>query len=263
MSESGLTCVGVYERTLPTSTERVWENVRDWEHLPWLHASSFSSIACEEEGEWGWRARIGLGGDNEILLELVIEPDEPRYVSRTLEGGAVGSEIWTTVEQRGESQSHVVVEFWLPEVAPDRVNFLGDLYVNLYTQLWDEDESMMVRRADELCARRERRRAAVEPQRLSLGALGALREKLPRIVRRGGDDFRIVEVDGALLAHAIICPHSLGPLEAADVVDGRVTCPWHGYAFEVATGRECSGRRLRLSTARVEVDADEQVWLLP
>ena len=30
---------------------------------------------------------------------------------------------------------------------PGRVQALGELYVNLYTSLWDEDESMMVRRA--------------------------------------------------------------------------------------------------------------------
>ena len=46
-----LTRVGVYERSLPVSAERVWENVRDWEHLPWLHASSFSSIECLAEVE--------------------------------------------------------------------------------------------------------------------------------------------------------------------------------------------------------------------
>ena len=93
--------VGVYEREVRASTERVWENVHDWEHLPWLHRGSFSSIECNDSGDWGWRARIGLqpaSPSRSIQLELRIEPDEPRYVSRTLEGPGAGSEIWTRVE---------------------------------------------------------------------------------------------------------------------------------------------------------------------
>ncbi|TMP97098.1 MAG: hypothetical protein E6L09_13880 [Verrucomicrobia bacterium] len=29
------------------SLERIWENVRDWEHLPWLHRRSFLDIQLE------------------------------------------------------------------------------------------------------------------------------------------------------------------------------------------------------------------------
>ena len=74
----------------------MWENVRDWEHLPWLHRSSFSSIALFDSGAWGWTARVGLQpGDDEAVVELRIDPAEPRYVARTLEGGFRGAEVWT------------------------------------------------------------------------------------------------------------------------------------------------------------------------
>ena len=89
-----LTCVASYRRTVHASETRVWENVRDWEHLPWLHAASFRSIARLDEGDWGWRARIGLQPAAEIVLELVIDSSSARYVSRTLAGPGVGSEIW-------------------------------------------------------------------------------------------------------------------------------------------------------------------------
>jgi nitrite reductase (NADH) small subunit len=32
------------------------------------------------------------------------------------------------------------------------------------------------------------------------------------------------------------CPHKGGPVGEGLVVDGIVTCPWHGSQFEVATG---------------------------
>ena len=43
-----LTSVAVYERTIRASLERVWENVLDWEHLPWLHRRTFGHIRLLE-----------------------------------------------------------------------------------------------------------------------------------------------------------------------------------------------------------------------
>jgi len=247
-----LTRVGVYERTLPVSAERVWENVRDWEHLPWLHASSFSSIECLDEGDWGWRARIGAAG-GEFTLELVIEPDAPRYVSRTLEGTGAGTEIWTDVDANGDQETHVQVSFWLPEVPAGSAAQLARVFVNLYTALWDEDESMMVRRAEELEARRGRTTSA--KQHVVLGSVAEVHSQLPLVVYFGGERFRVVEHDGALVAHAAVCPHRLGPLDDAPVQDGRVVCPWHGHVFDVVSGMQCSGGRMRLpEPPRVEVD---------
>ena len=33
------------------------------------------------------------------------------------------------------------------------------------------------------------------------------------------------------------CPHHGGPLAEGLVRDGVVTCPWHWYSYELATGR--------------------------
>ena len=243
VSES-LTRIAVYERSLPVSEERVWENVRDWEHLPWLHGGSFSGIELLEEGDFGWRARISLPQGDDIRLELVIEDDVPRYVSRTLEGRGAGTEFWT------------------PELPADLAEKTGDSYVELYTRLWDEDESMMVGRARGLAAARGGGRADAGAT-VSLGTIDELRPKLPMLVRFGGAPFRIVEVDGQLIAHGAVCPHRLGPLDEVPVEGGRVVCPWHGYAFDVATGTECHGRRMRLAQApRVLVDPENgQVYL--
>lgn len=48
--------VGQYQRRMPVSLARMYENALDWEHLPWLHSSSFTAIECIESGDWGWRA---------------------------------------------------------------------------------------------------------------------------------------------------------------------------------------------------------------
>jgi nitrite reductase (NADH) small subunit len=43
-----------------------------------------------------------------------------------------------------------------------------------------------------------------------------------------GDELHVT--DGA-------CPHNGGPLAEGLVREGVVTCPWHWYAYELATGR--------------------------
>jgi nitrite reductase/ring-hydroxylating ferredoxin subunit len=55
-----------------------------------------------------------------------------------------------------------------------------------------------------------------------------------------------VEVDGVRRRHGTVCPHLGGPLEGAPLADGCITCPWHGYRFDVRTGRNADGRGLRL-----------------
>jgi nitrite reductase/ring-hydroxylating ferredoxin subunit len=248
---SELTSVGVYRRRIGASLERVWENVRDWEHLPWLHRESFASIVLEEEGQFGWRARVGLRTDAEIRIELVRET-EHRYVARTLEGPGAASEIWTRLVPVDARRTDIEVEFLHPGVAAARRDALGRCYIALYTRLWDQDEAMMQRRSWLLDAPRAAV-AAREP--VDLGLAAELEARLPLRVVFGGRLVVVTRRDGELLAYDALCPHALGPLDAAEIVDGRVVCPWHGKVFDVRTGRGCgAGNYLRLAPApRVEI----------
>jgi nitrite reductase/ring-hydroxylating ferredoxin subunit len=249
---SNLTSVAVYRRRVGASLERVWENVRDWEHLPWLHRESFASIALEEEGDFGWRARIGLHGEArpEIRLELVLGDDEC-YVSRTLEGPGAASEIWTRLYPVDAGHTVIEVEFLLPDVPSERRDAQGAAYVKLYTLLWDQDEGMMQRRSGLLDAPR----ATPRGERLDLGSEDALLARAPLRVAFGGRPVRVARDGDAWVAFDALCPHALGPLVEGELAEGRVVCPWHGYAFDVRSGRGCGdASRLRLAPApRVEV----------
>ncbi len=262
-SSGSLTRVGVYRRSVRASLERVWENVLDWEHLPWLHRSSFASIEAQDAGDWGWRALVEpqpADRGRRFLLELSIDRPARRYVARTLEGIGTGTEIWTRLDVTGPQRTAIEVEFLAPDVDAASADALGGVYAGLYRRLWDEDEAMMLRREQQLAgARRPRKRSAP----LALGRLEALRARLPLLVELDGRPFRLIELDGALHAHATLCPHRLGPLEAAEPVDGCITCPWHGYRFDLRSGRSADGRGLRLPPAprlRVDPQSDE-VWL--
>lgn len=242
MHVEGLTRVATYQRRVSASTERVWENVRDWEHLPWLHNQSFRSLEHLESGDWGWRVEVELASpaSQTIALELMI--DGAQYVSRTTAGVGAGSEIWTTVTAVDDHRTDIEVEFHLPDVKSDQIPAMGAAYTALYAQLWDEDEQMMMLRESRLASR-----ALPMPSGLTieLGPLAALRGALPLEVEFGGRPYRVVELDGRLRVYSVICPHRLGPLGAPDL-DGRISCPWHGWKYDLRLGHSCDGNQARL-----------------
>ena len=227
-----LTRVATYERVIRAPLERVWENVLDWEHLPHLHASSFDYIAHDSAGEWGWRTWSDPGHNSHVELCVV---DEERYVARSYTAGRQASEIWTTLEPRGE-QTAISVEFYLTDVDPHRADSLGEMMLGLYSRLWDEDEAMM--------RERHRRLRESRPDRdsVNLGDREALLAQLENretvLAQLGKREYQLRLHAGKLIAHATICPHLLGPLTDVPIEQGTLRCPWHGYEFDLESG-EC------------------------
>ena len=203
-----LTSVAVYERTVRASLDRVWENVLDWEHLPWLHRTTFGHIHLLAASRDGWRAETRLrAGGAPFVIDVALDRPHLLYHSRTTEGPGAGTDIVTTLTPKAEHETHIHVEFLLPDIPPEHRDTLGAGYVHVYTRLWDEDESMMMRR-----------QALLD---------GRLAERV-----------RDVNIDGITCRFSTTCTHLGGPLDDADVdANGVVTCPWHGHRFDVRTGR--------------------------
>ena len=44
-------------------------------------------------------------------------------------------------------------------------------------------------------------------------------------------------IDERPFAFDSACPHKGGPLEDGELIGNRIKCPWHGYEFDVFTGR--------------------------
>lgn len=47
----------------------------------------------------------------------------------------------------------------------------------------------------------------------------------------------LFNVDGAIFALDGVCPHQGGPLGKGALAGGIVTCPWHGWQFDVRSGQ--------------------------
>lgn len=151
MDTKSLTLVATYCRTIPASLERIWENVRDWEHLPWLHRSSFRSVELLKQTSTSWRARITMPpaeAPREAEIEVQIDAPHLRYWSRTLSGQGAGGEILTCLTPVDAHATDIVVEFRTLVANQRQADAAGAAYVRLYQRLWDEDEQMMKRRQE-------------------------------------------------------------------------------------------------------------------
>jgi len=61
-------------------------------------------------------------------------------------------------------------------------------------------------------------------------------DRRARIVSVSGERVAIFRYDGKISAVSNVCQHQNGPLGEGRVVDGCITCPWHGYQYVPDTG---------------------------
>lgn len=240
IAHSRIPHVGTYRRRMPVSLARMYENALDWEHLPYLHASQFSSIEKVEAGPNGWKARIESAKGHPSMIELVLDRELHRWITRILDGPNAGSEIWTHAFVLEPMLIEVVVDFFVPGIDSASRAERGDAFVHSYTRLYDEDEAMMVARESAMASRIE----SIHDDHVDLGPREDL--SLPVTVSLAGRGFRFVELDGEIVCYPTSCPHLMGPLDEGVVAEGVVSCPWHGYRFDLVTGQCLSGARCRL-----------------
>jgi nitrite reductase (NADH) small subunit len=81
------------------------------------------------------------------------------------------------------------------------------------------------------------------------------------LVGRVGDyEVAVFDLGDALVAYENVCPHQGGPIGEGIVVDATVTCPWHGWCFDLRTGSLVIGDFARLRRFAVFVE-DEALFV--
>ena len=97
---------------------------------------------------------------------------------------------------------------------------------------------------------------------LAVGPPAAIPDKGAQIVVAPGGERIAVFRDGDLVgALTNLCAHQNGPIGEGRIVDGCVTCPWHGYQYRLEDGcapppftEKLATYRLRMKDGVVEVD---------
>ena len=73
----------------------------------------------------------------------------------------------------------------------------------------------------------------------------------------GGRIVALYNVGGKYYALDGICPHQGGPLGKGTLCGAIVTCPWHGFQFDVTTGQHQTSKSLVHPTFPVKVENGE------
>jgi nitrite reductase/ring-hydroxylating ferredoxin subunit/DMSO/TMAO reductase YedYZ heme-binding membrane subunit len=97
---------------------------------------------------------------------------------------------------------------------------------------------------------------------IAIGPLTALREGAGTVVKlANGERVAIFRYDGKLSATSNVCAHQNGPLGEGRIVDGLITCPWHGFQYDPANGcapppftEKIATYRLKLEGGQVLID---------
>lgn len=95
-----------------------------------------------------------------------------------------------------------------------------------------------------------------------IGRVEEIPEKRAKIVCLGGERIAVFRYDGQVSAISNACRHQNGPLGEGRIIDGCVTCPWHGYQYRPQDGASPPPFTEKVPTFRVRVVGDE-VWVHP
>ncbi|MFZ3199537.1 MAG: non-heme iron oxygenase ferredoxin subunit [Candidatus Acidiferrales bacterium] len=67
----------------------------------------------------------------------------------------------------------------------------------------------------------------------------------------------LANVDGKFYAINNVCLHESGPLGDGDLSGSTVTCPWHGWEYDVMTGKLLNNPAEGVESYSVEVRGDD------
>lgn len=80
------------------------------------------------------------------------------------------------------------------------------------------------------------------------------------VLLRTGERVAVFRHQGALSAISNHCAHQNGPLGEGRIIDGCVTCPWHGYQYRLRDGGSPPPYTERVATYRLRLK-DGVIWV--
>lgn len=93
-----------------------------------------------------------------------------------------------------------------------------------------------------------------KPQRVKVATTADIPAGEGRVVEAGAKTLALFNVEGKYYALDNTCLHRGGPLGEGDL-DGRVvTCPWHGWRWDVTTGANVNNPAVAVACFPVTVE---------
>ncbi len=80
-----------------------------------------------------------------------------------------------------------------------------------------------------------------------------------KVVEAGGKTIAVFNCEGSFYAVENACKHRGGPLGEGSLSGTSVTCPWHGWEYDVASGACATDASITVQTFSVAVEGDDIV----
>jgi nitrite reductase/ring-hydroxylating ferredoxin subunit/Fe-S cluster biogenesis protein NfuA len=93
-------------------------------------------------------------------------------------------------------------------------------------------------------------------------SISELEEGRPIRFSPQGHDILLIRIDGRVMAFRNQCPHMSMSLDKGLVEGSVITCPWHGFRFDLSTGECLTAPHVQLEPFPVRVE-DRRVWVRP
>ncbi|HEU0060675.1 MAG TPA: Rieske (2Fe-2S) protein [Hyphomicrobiaceae bacterium] len=119
---------------------------------------------------------------------------------------------------------------------------------------------------------------------IAIGKVATFPDPGRRVVEVDGVAVGVFRHNGVFVAYENVCPHMGGPVCQGKIIarveervrddktslglsfsrtQSNIVCPWHGYEFDIASGRHQGNPRLRLRPVAIKVVDDDLVVALP
>jgi nitrite reductase/ring-hydroxylating ferredoxin subunit len=100
-------------------------------------------------------------------------------------------------------------------------------------------------------------------RRVKVAQVGDLAPGKGKIVQADGEEIALFNVEGRFYAIHNTCLHRGGPLGEGELDETTVTCPWHGWQYDVTTGDKVRSPAVKVANFNVEVEGADVLVELP
>lgn len=97
------------------------------------------------------------------------------------------------------------------------------------------------------------------PKYIKVAKVNEMPPGTAREFHANGKVIALFNVEGKLYATDNTCLHRGGPLGHGPLEGEVVTCPWHGWQYNVTTGEAVFNKEIKVDTYEVKVEGDDIV----
>ncbi len=99
------------------------------------------------------------------------------------------------------------------------------------------------------------------PQKILIGKKQDFPEGEGKVVDINGVKYAVFNENGEIRVLDNTCPHEGGPLGEGMLSEGKVTCPLHGWVFDVGSGQCEFFENVRVQAFKVSMGGDGSVFV--